>query len=71
MAKIGYEKINSETNKAERIIDSTIDSLDDIMDRLQELKVIHANDPSVISVFYAVEKPGPRYKIKYIENKTE
>lgn len=71
MAKVGYEKINSETNRAEKIIDSTIDSLDDIMDRLQELKVIHENDPSVISVFYAVEKPGSRYRIQYLENKTE
>ena len=69
MAKVGYERINSETHRAEKIIDSTIDSLDDIMNRLQELKVIHADDPSVISVFYAIEKPGPRYKIQYLENK--
>jgi len=69
--KVGYEKINTETHKVEKIIDSTIDSIDDIMTRLAELKTIYADDSSVISVFYAMEKPGSRYKILYVENKVE
>ena len=69
--KVGYEKINSTTNKVERIIDSTIDTIEDVMTRLAELKTAHASDSSVISVFYAIEKPNSRYKIVYIENKSE
>ncbi len=69
--KVGYEKINTETHKAEKIIDSTIDSIDDIMTRLAELKTIYADDSSVISVFYAIERSNSRYKIVYIENKSE
>jgi len=69
--KVGYEKINSTTNKVERIIDSTIDSIDDVMTRLGELKIAYASDSSVISVFYAIEKPDSRYKIVYVENKVE
>ena len=69
--KVGYEKINSTTNKVERIIDSTIDTIEDVMIRLAELKSTHASDSSVISVFYAIEKPNSRYKIVYIENKSE
>lgn len=66
--KVGYEKINTETNRPEKFIDSDIDRMEDIMDRLAELKVTHADDPLVISVFYAVEREGPRYKILYLEN---
>ncbi len=69
--KVGYEKINSETHKVEKIIDSTIDHIDDAMARLAELKVIHADDTSVISVFHAIEKSNSRLKIVYLENKTE
>ena len=67
--KVGYEKINSTTNKVERIIDRTIDTIEDCMTRLDELKTLHASDSSVISVFYALEKSDSRYKIVYIENK--
>lgn len=69
--KVGYERINSDPFGLERVIDSTIDRLEDVMTRLSELKVEHAGDSSVISVFYAVQKDDTRYKIVYVENLVE
>lgn len=69
--KVGYERINSNPYGLERVIDSRIDRLEDVMTRLSELKAQHAEDSSVISVFYAIEKDDTRYKIVYIENMVE
>lgn len=66
--KIGYEQVNSSTNRIEKIIDRSIDNFDDAMARLEVLKSQYADNDSIISVFIANEVNESKYKIIYIDS---